>query len=103
MWPLPGWNSSTSPSEEVADLVGRYDHAEAIVWVQEEPENMGAWDFVRPKLQELLGGCGPLHYVGRPRSSSPSEGSTSWHAVNQSALIERAYADARGREVEEED
>jgi 2-oxoglutarate dehydrogenase complex dehydrogenase (E1) component-like enzyme len=67
---------------------------------------MGAWDFVRPKLQGFLGGrgpdgrgpdgCGPLRYIGRPRASSPSEGSTSWHAVNQQALIERAYALGEG-------
>ncbi len=84
------------PSDEMAALIEGYGHVEDVVWVQEEPENMGAWDFVRPKLQELLGGCGPLRYVGRPRASSPSEGSTSWHAVNQNALIERAYAAGDG-------
>ncbi len=86
------------PSEEMAELIARYGKVEDVVWVQEEPENMGAWDFVRPKLQELLGGCGPLRYVGRPRASSPSEGSTAWHLVNQNALIERAYAAEQGEE-----
>jgi 2-oxoglutarate dehydrogenase E1 component len=83
------------PMDEMTALIESYDRIEDVVWVQEEPENMGAWDYVRPKLEELLGGCGPLRYVGRPRASSPSEGSTAWHLVNQNALIERAYATDR--------
>ncbi len=84
------------PAAEVSAVLERYDRAEDVVWLQEEPENMGAWDFVRPRLQDLLGGCGrggpPVRYIGRPRASSPSEGSTAWHLVNQNALIERAFA-----------
>jgi 2-oxoglutarate dehydrogenase E1 component len=81
------------PAQEVAELIDAYGRVEDVVWLQEEPENMGAWDFVRPRLQGFLGGCGPLRYIGRPRASSPSEGSTAWHAVNQRALIEQAYAE----------
>jgi 2-oxoglutarate dehydrogenase E1 component len=84
------------PTEEVAELIESYERLDEVVWLQEEPENMGAWDFVRPKLQEQMGGCGPLRYLGRPRASSPSEGSTAWHVVNQNALIERAFGAAVG-------
>jgi 2-oxoglutarate dehydrogenase E1 component len=59
--------------------------------VQEEPENMGAWEFVRPRLEELIGNRCPLRYVGRVRNSSPSEGSSAWHQLNQKALVEQAY------------
>jgi 2-oxoglutarate dehydrogenase E1 component len=52
---------------------------------------MGAWEFVRPLLEELLGGRYPLRYVGRARSSSPSEGSAAWHHVNQETLIAQAF------------
>ena len=55
--------------------------------MQEEPENMGAWDFVRPVLEQLIDGRCPLRYVGRARNSSPSEGSAAWHQVNQRALV----------------
>ena len=50
--------------------------------------NMGAWEFARPRLlaQRL-----PLTYVGRPPSSSPAEGSTTWYQATQEALIEQAY------------
>jgi 2-oxoglutarate dehydrogenase E1 component len=79
------------PADEVAALIESYPRLDEVVWLQEEPENMGAWDFVRPKLQERMGGCGPLRYAGRPRASSPSEGSTSWHVVNQNAIIDTAF------------
>jgi len=42
-------------------------------------------------LQELLEKRWPLRYLGRPRASSPAEGSTNWHVVNQNALIEQAF------------
>jgi hypothetical protein len=52
---------------------------------------MGAWDVMRPQLEELIAERFPLHYVGRSRSASPSEGSSAWHQLNQRALIERAF------------
>jgi 2-oxoglutarate dehydrogenase E1 component len=60
--------------------------------VQEEAENMGAWEFVRPLLEGLLDGKHPLRYVGRPRRASPAEGSSAWHQSNQAAIIEQALA-----------
>ena len=62
-----------------------------VVWVQEEPENMGAWEFVRALLEESIDGRWPLRYVGRARSASPSEGTAAWHAVNQRILVEEAF------------
>jgi 2-oxoglutarate dehydrogenase E1 component len=53
---------------------------------------MGAWEFVRPLLEELLGEQIPLRYIGRPRRASPAEGSTAWHQSNQAAIIEQALA-----------
>jgi 2-oxoglutarate dehydrogenase E1 component len=79
------------PVEELGGLLEKYPSLEEVVWAQEEPENMGAWSFARPQLDELIGGRWPLLYIGRPPGSSPAEGSASWHKVNQDALIERAY------------
>ena len=62
-----------------------------VVWLQEEPENMGAWQFLRPLLEELIGDRCPLRYIGRARSSSPSEGSAAWHQLNQRKLVEQAF------------
>ena len=80
------------PGQEVAEILSRYAKAEELVWAQEEPANMGAWEFVHPHLHDLLQRRIPLRYVGRPARSSPAEGSSSWHAVNQKALIEEAFA-----------
>lgn len=54
--------------------------------MQEEPENMGAWEFVRPLLQDMVGAA-RLSVIARPRSSSPAEGSAARHARNQEELI----------------
>ena len=81
------------PEEEIRDVLGAYPKLDEICWVQEEPENMGAWEFARPLLEQLIDGRWPLRYVGRVRNSSPSEGSAAWHALNQRAIVEQAFAD----------
>ncbi len=80
------------PAEEIADVLGRYPNLEEVVWAQEEPENMGAWEFVRARLYELIDGRWPLRYIGRTRNASPAEGSASQHAANQAALVEAVFA-----------
>lgn len=80
------------PINDLKPVIDGYSKLEEVVWVQEEPENMGAWTYVQPWLVELIKGQWPIHYLGRPRSSSPAEGSASWHAVNQAALVEQAYS-----------
>jgi 2-oxoglutarate dehydrogenase E1 component len=79
------------PSAQVRELLERYSRLRDVCWVQEEPENMGAWEFVRPVLEQLIDGRYPLRYIGRVRNSSPSEGSATWHNVNQRAIVERAF------------
>jgi 2-oxoglutarate dehydrogenase E1 component len=79
------------PSGAIASVIAAYPALRDVVWLQEEPENMGAWEFARPLLEELLDGRCPLRYVGRARSASPSEGSAAWHQINQKALIAQAF------------
>jgi len=79
------------PKQELEELIGSYPALERVIWVQEEPLNMGAWNYLRPRLRELLGDKQSLHYVGRPESSSPAEGSTTLYRINQQALIEHAF------------
>jgi 2-oxoglutarate dehydrogenase E1 component len=78
------------PKVALGEVVEAYRSAQDIVWLQEEPENMGAWEFMRPLLEEMIGDR-PLRYIGRARSSSPSEGSAAWHQLNQKALVEQAF------------
>ncbi|MBI4789983.1 MAG: 2-oxoglutarate dehydrogenase E1 component [Chloroflexi bacterium] len=79
------------PEAEIRAVLDEYQKIEEIVWLQEEPENMGAWAFVRPLLGELTGERVPLRYIGRPRNSSPAEGSLARHVANQKQLIEKAF------------
>ena len=79
------------PRTSLAEILASYPGVSDVVWLQEEPENMGAWEFFRPQLEELIGDRCPLRYIGRARSSSPSEGSAAWHQLNQKALVERAF------------
>jgi 2-oxoglutarate dehydrogenase E1 component len=70
-----------------------FEKADEVIWVQEEPENMGAWEFVRPYLQDAAGGR-PVRRVARPRSASPAEGSAARHALAQQMLVDQAYGKA---------
>ncbi len=82
------------PADDLTFVMDGYPNLEAVVWVQEEPKNMGAWEFVSPLLCDLIGGRWPLQYVGRAPSSSPAEGSAAWFAANQQTLIEQAYGES---------
>jgi 2-oxoglutarate dehydrogenase E1 component len=79
------------PDDLLREQMEAYSNLSEVVWVQEEPRNMGAWEYMRSRLGELIEGRWPLHYVGRAASSSPGEGSATWYAANQRALIEQAY------------
>jgi 2-oxoglutarate dehydrogenase E1 component len=78
------------PDDFEAVLAG-YPSLQEMVWLQEEPANMGAWEFMRPRLEELAAGAWPLRYIGRARNASPAEGSSARHAINQAALVEQAF------------
>jgi 2-oxoglutarate dehydrogenase E1 component len=78
------------PVGEILAVIENYPNLEDVLWVQEEPENMGAWDFVRPQLEGLVGRR-QLAVLARPRSSSPAEGSAARHAHNQERLVARAF------------
>ena len=79
------------PAEELLAAVGRYPAGAALVWVQEEPENQGAWTFVAMGTHDMLGGR-PLHRVTRPASAAPATGSGKRHADEQARLVEQAFA-----------
>jgi 2-oxoglutarate dehydrogenase E1 component len=85
------------PWADLQPIVESFPNLEEVVWVQEEPENMGAWQFLRSNLEEAFDRRWPLRYVGRARSASPSEGATAWHVVNQKTLIAEAFEAAAER------
>jgi 2-oxoglutarate dehydrogenase E1 component len=64
-----------------------------VYWVQEEPANMGAWDYLRGRFGERLAGRFPFTAVTRPPGSSPASGSHRRHKQEQAEIITRAFAD----------
>lgn len=79
------------PAEELSQIMGKYRHVKQIVWAQEEPKNMGAWEFMQYRIKKLVGMGVPVNYVGRRRSPSPAEGSKTAWLVNQALVIDAAY------------
>jgi multifunctional 2-oxoglutarate metabolism enzyme len=82
----------TFPWTELRQVLPRYGGAKELVWVQEEPLNMGAWRYLEAKLRELVaeGHAMEIHYVGRPERASPAEGYPAAHAAEQSRIIREA-------------
>jgi 2-oxoglutarate dehydrogenase E1 component len=73
------------------NIISQYPHAEEIVWVQEEPKNMGAWVYMSERILDAFPEY-ELHYVGRPKRASPATGSADQHASEQAAVIAAAFA-----------
>ncbi|HOU42537.1 MAG TPA: 2-oxoglutarate dehydrogenase E1 component, partial [Promineifilum sp.] len=79
------------PEAELNEVIEGYPDAREIVWLQEEPTNAGAWEFVQPRLLRQLGGRLPLRLIARPRRASPAEGTMAMHIFSQTGLLDRAY------------
>jgi 2-oxoglutarate dehydrogenase E1 component len=80
------------PDEQVAAELERFGHVQDVHWVQEEPQNMGAWTFVQPRFNALLRAqhddrCVEVGYVGRVPSASPATGSAKVHAAQQARIV----------------
>ena len=83
------------PVEAMLELVAAYPNLERLYWVQEEPQNMGAWG----SLERALGLSRPSHiqwdYIGRSRRASPSEGYAGSHQLEQERIVTEAFATSR--------
>ncbi|MGF1597821.1 MAG: multifunctional oxoglutarate decarboxylase/oxoglutarate dehydrogenase thiamine pyrophosphate-binding subunit/dihydrolipoyllysine-residue succinyltransferase subunit [Acidimicrobiales bacterium] len=79
------------PFDAVADAVGRYPSAKEIVWLQEEPENMGAWNAVKGHLYSAHDRTHLIRRVSRTESGSPATGSIAIHRQEQEELLSRAF------------
>jgi 2-oxoglutarate dehydrogenase E1 component len=79
------------PAADLAHEIERHAAAREIVWVQEEPANMGARSFVIPRLRRLAGTRG-VRSIRRSASASPATGSSKAHEIEQKTLIQIAFA-----------
>jgi multifunctional 2-oxoglutarate metabolism enzyme len=83
------------PIDAILDLVAAYPFLERLCWVQEEPQNMGAWE----SLERAVGLARPTQvqweYIGRPRRASPSEGYAGSHQLEEERIVNEAFATSR--------
>ena len=86
------------PLQRLTDILRRYSDSAELFWVQEEPENMGAWYFVEEQMQSIINpneSSGPikrqLRYVGRPTAASPAPGAHKVHHDQQEGLVNEAF------------
>ena len=75
------------PKATIKGVLDRYANAREVVWLQEEPENMGAWNFVHGRLHRLLRDTHTLRHVSRAESASPASGSAALHRLEQDDLL----------------
>ncbi len=80
------------PQEQLGAVLDGYPAARQVVWLQEEPENMGAWTFVHGRLHRLVRDRFALSHVSRAESASPATGSAALHALEQEDLLRRVFA-----------
>jgi 2-oxoglutarate dehydrogenase E1 component len=80
------------PENQLKATVKRYLKAKEFFWVQEEPENMGAWSFIRPRLEAVINKL--VEYVGRRALASPATGFPHIYKQEQAAIIKDAVGEA---------
>ncbi|MGK2929867.1 MAG: multifunctional oxoglutarate decarboxylase/oxoglutarate dehydrogenase thiamine pyrophosphate-binding subunit/dihydrolipoyllysine-residue succinyltransferase subunit [Acidimicrobiales bacterium] len=80
------------PGAALAEQVSRYANATELVWLQEEPENMGAWNFVKGRLYDGFGDSHKIQRVSRFESGSPATGSNKIHGQEQAAILDKALS-----------
>jgi len=76
----------------INDVLGVYPAGTELVWVQEEPSNMGAWYFLKAHLPDYLKGRFPVRVVSRAESASPATGSKASHELEQQMLVDSAFS-----------
>jgi 2-oxoglutarate dehydrogenase E1 component len=89
------------PAAELRDILKQYPNTSELVWVQEEPRNMGVWSYIAPRLRDLVetgapaGERRPLRYIGRAAEASPAEGSIDDHNEEQARIVAQTFETTR--------
>ena len=83
LYPFPEWNLS--------EHLAAFSRIQELCWVQEEPQNMGAWNFVQRHIAHVVSFGRDFRYIGRPERASPAAGSLKLHQKEQLALVAEAF------------
>ncbi len=85
-------------TDELQKTLGAFSRVRELIWVQEEPANMGALQFIVPLLQHEFASTMSLRTASRVESASPATGSHKAHVLEQHKLMSDAFADRKGGE-----
>ena len=82
------------PLQELEQMLSTFAKQTPVYWVQEEPQNNGAWPFIRSRIGDQLRGNGihPLYAIARAESASPATGSKACHKLEQKQILDAAFA-----------
>jgi 2-oxoglutarate dehydrogenase E1 component len=80
------------PDEHLRAALDAFPEATPVVWIQEEPENMGAWRHLRARFGNRVLGRHPLSCIARAESASPATGSASSHRLEEEEVLEKAFS-----------
>ncbi|WP_199622284.1 2-oxoglutarate dehydrogenase E1 component [Paenibacillus alkalitolerans] len=78
------------PEQELTKIIGRFRNLKEIVWVQEEPRNMGFWNYMESRIKAVAPDGMPVRYIGRTERSSPAEGLSNVHKKEQRRILKEA-------------
>ncbi|GCF09484.1 2-oxoglutarate dehydrogenase E1 component [Dictyobacter arantiisoli] len=78
------------PGEEIKRILNTYPNAHEVVWVQEEPRNMGAWSYMLPRLSEIVAPTVTVNIISRPERSSPAAGFWDLYIAEQEQIVAEA-------------
>jgi len=83
------------PFDQLKRVVKKYSHSKNWCWVQEEPENMGGWQFIKPRLESITKRT--LTFIGRDPAASPATGFPAIFKQEQNRIIEKAVGRTAGK------
>jgi 2-oxoglutarate decarboxylase len=79
------------PFDQVTEVFSQYKDVKDIRWVQEEPRNMGAWNYALERFQKIMSKSKQIHFIGRLPSASPAAGSFQMHLAEHDLLLRQAF------------
>lgn len=82
---------SPFPHEAIVKAIKPFSSAKSVMWAQDEPENAGAWNFVQPRLQQIIPKSRKLQYVGREAMATPAPGVKLYYEEQHKATEEAIF------------
>jgi 2-oxoglutarate dehydrogenase E1 component len=80
------------PRAELVHVLSNYPRVRDVIWLQEEPRNMGAWGYMQPQLREIAKRDVRVDYIGRSERASPAEGSPIVHQLEEARIVSEAFS-----------